>query len=394
MRRLTGCRQQYAWGSPTTIPRFLGERAGPDPVAEVWFGAHPSAPSGLPDGTTLLELFADDPEGQLGRGTLSVFGARLPYLVKIIAPGSPLSLQVHPSQEQARAGFAAEEAIGVPRSAPHRRYPDDNHKPEMLYALEPFEALAGFRTPRRAVALLEGLDTALAWDLFSDLRSDLGPGGMRAAFSRLVDPATRPSEAAVAETVAACRSRLSEGRSPSERSDAIVGDLARAFPGDPGSVAALLMNPVSLRPGEVLFVPAGGVHCYLSGLAVEVMASSDNVLRAGLTTKHVDPQAVLDTIDWVAAPPVRIGAEHVGADVEVYYAPVDDFALAIASCGSGPVAVPGRGPRVLLCLDGEVTARHQDDSLVLRQGEAAFVPPTEERVVLSGSGRLAQVTVP
>lgn len=394
MRRLTGRRQPYPWGSTTTIPRFLGEPAGPDPVAEVWFGAHPSAPSELPDGTTLLDLFDADPEAQLGRGTLSVFGSRLPYLVKIIAPSSPLSLQVHPSLEQARAGFADEEAVGVPRSAPHRRYPDDNHKPEMLYALEPFEAIAGFRTPRRAVALLEGLGTALAWDLFSDLRSDLGPGGMRAAFSRLVDPATRPSADVIAETVAACRARLVEGRSPSERSDTIVSNLAHAFPGDPGAVAALLMNPVSLRPGEVLFVPAGGVHCYLSGLAVEVMASSDNVLRAGLTTKHVDPQAVLDTIDWVAAPPVRIGAERVGDDVEVFYAPVDDFALAIASCDPGPVAVPGRGPRVLLCLDGEVTARHAGDSLVLRRGEAAFVPPTDERVLLRGSGRLAQVTVP
>ncbi|WP_420114933.1 mannose-6-phosphate isomerase, class I [Pseudactinotalea sp.] len=394
MHRLTGARQDYAWGSRTAIPDMLGEPHTADPLAEVWFGAHASAPATLEGGASLREMVAADPERTLGRGVLARFGPHLPYLVKLIAPASPLSLQVHPSIEQAAAGFAEEERAGVPLDAPHRRYPDANHKPEMLFALEPFEAVAGFRTARRATEMLAGLDTPLAWDLFEDLRTDMGPDGVRAAFTRLLDPVRRPDAVAVAQTVAACRSRLTAGRSPSVRADRIVGRLADAFPGDLGAVASLLMNPVSLRPGETLFVPAGGVHCYLSGLAVEVMASSDNVLRAGLTAKYVDAEEVLRTVDWIAAPPVRIAAEHVDDHVEVFYAPVDDFELAVATGRGGRVAIPGRGPRVLMSLDGDLVAAHGDDRLVLGRGQAAFVPASPHPVMLDGAGRLAQVTVP
>lgn len=394
MHRLTGARQAYAWGSRSAIPQLLGEEPAADPLAEVWFGAHASAPAVLDAGDTLRELIAADPERVLGRGVLARFGPQLPYLVKLIAPASPLSLQVHPSIAQAVEGFAQEEAAGIPLGAPHRRYPDANHKPEMLYALEPFEAVAGFRTARRAAEMLAGLDTPLAWDLFAELRSDMGPDGVRAAFTRLLAGPERPDADAVAQTVAACAARLADGRSPSVRADRIVGRLAEAFPGDVGAVASLLMNPVSLRPGETLFVPAGGVHCYLSGLAVEVMASSDNVLRAGLTPKYVDTDEVLRTIDWIAAPPVRVAAEHVDDHVEVFYAPVDDFELAIATGHESPVALPGRGPRVLISLDGAVTAGHGPDRIELGRGQAAFVPASSSPVVLDGAGRLAQVTVP
>lgn len=394
MHRLTGARQGYAWGSRTAIPDLLGEPHTAAPLAEVWFGAHVSAPATLEGGESLRELVAADPERTLGRGVLARFGPQLPYLVKLIAPASPLSLQVHPSIEQAAAGFAQEEAAGVPLGVPHRRYPDANHKPEMVFALEPFEAIAGFRTARRATEMLAGLDAPLAWDLFEDLRTDMGPEGVRAAFTRLLDPAGCPDPDSVAQTVAACTARLAQGRSPSVRADRIVARLAEAFPGDVGAVASLLMNPVSLRAGETLFVPAGGVHCYLSGLAVEVMASSDNVLRAGLTPKYVDADEVLLTIDWIAAPPVRIAAEHVDDDVEVFYAPVDDFELAVATGRGGRVAIPGRGPRVLISLDGDVTTEHGTDRLVLGRGQAAFVPASANPVVLDGAGRLAQVTVP
>lgn len=395
MHRLVGARQHYAWGSRSAIPQLVGEPPSDEPLAELWFGAHPAGPTRLASGESLQEHLAAAPEERLGSDVLAVFGPRLPYLVKVIAPASPLSLQVHPSREQAREGFAREEARGVAPDAPHRSYPDDNHKPEMLYALEPFEALAGFRAARRAVELLRDLDTVLARELVADLRSDLGGAGVRAAFTRLLDPATRPGADAIAETVEACAARLAAGRSPSVRSDRIVAQLAEAFPGDVGAVASLLMNPVSLRPGEVLFVPAGGVHCYLSGLAVEVMASSDNVLRAALTRKHVDTEAVLDTVDCVAAPPVRIGPEHVGDHVEVFYAPVDDFELAVATPPPGePVALPGRGPRIVFALDGRVRVAHGDDALELERGGAAFVEASGEPVVVDGEGRAAQVTVP
>jgi mannose-6-phosphate isomerase len=392
--RLTGARQSYAWGSRTAIPELLGERPGAEPVAEVWFGAHASGATGLDGGRTLRDLITADPDTQLGRGVLARFGPRLPYLVKLIAPAGPLSLQVHPSLEQAAAGFALEEAAGVPLGVPYRRYPDPNHKPEMLFALEPFEAIAGFRTPRRATELLGGLHTELSRSLLQALSADMGPRGVRAAFTALLDPATRPDAAAVRETVDACAARLAAGESLSVRADRIVARLAEAFPGDVGAIASLLMNPVSLRAGEALFVPAGGVHCYLSGLGLEVMASSDNVLRAGLTDKFVDPDEVLRTVDWIAAPPVRVAPEHVNDDVEVFYAPVDDFELAVATGDGAAVTIPGRGPRVLISLDREVVATHDGDQVTLGRGEAAFVPASGTPVVLDGEGRLAQITVP
>lgn len=394
MHRITGARQPYAWGSHQAIPEFLGEAPGEGPLAEVWFGAHASAPALVEAGPSLRDLIATDPDMHLGRGVLARFGPQLPYLVKLIAPAGPLSLQVHPSIEQAAAGFEQEEAAGVPLGVPHRRYPDANHKPEMLFALEPFEAIAGFRTARRATEMLAGLDVPLAQALLADLRSGMGPAGVRAAFTRLLDPASSPEAAEVERTVAAVAHRLAGGGSPSVRADRIVARLAEAFPGDVGAVASLLMNPVSLRAGETLFVPAGGVHCYLSGLAIEVMASSDNVLRAGLTSKFIDPDEVLRTVDWIAAPPVRIAAEHVNDDVEVFYAPVDDFELAVATGHGQPVTIPGRGPRVLISLDGEVLTQHGEARVALRRGQAAFVPASSRPVVLEGTGRLAQITVP
>src|SRR5690606_18948180 len=243
MHRLVGARQHYAWGSRSAIPQLVGEPPSDEPLAELWFGAHPAGPTRLASGESLQEHLAAAPEERLGSDVLAVFGPRLPYRVNVIAPASPLSLPVHPSREQAREGFAREEARGVAPDAPHRSYPDDNHKPEMLYALEPFEALAGFRAARRAVELLRDLDTVLARELVADLRSDLGGAGVRAAFTRLLDPATRPGADAIAETVAACAARLAAGRSPSVRSDRIVAQLAEAFPGDVGAVASLLMNP-------------------------------------------------------------------------------------------------------------------------------------------------------
>ncbi len=395
MERLTGSRHGYAWGSTSIIPELLGEEPGEHPLAELWFGAHANGPSPLASGASLGELIEDDPETVLGPSVVAAFGPRLPYLVKLIAPASPLSLQVHPSIDQAREGFAREERIGVPRDAAGRSYPDDNHKPEMVYALQTFEALAGFRTPRRAMELLSGLDSALAWDLFGDLRADPTAHGIEAAFTRLLDPATRPGAALVDETVAECARRLADGASPSVRSDTIVAQLAAAFPGDPGVIASLLMNPVTLRPGEALFTPAGGVHCYLSGLGVEVMASSDNVLRAGLSAKHVDIDGVLATVDWVAAPPVRIGPERVTEDVEVFYAPVDDFALAVATVEGGKLArLRGRGPRIVLGVEGVTQVSHAGAELDLRPGEAVFVPDSGEQIVVRGDGRIVQASVP
>lgn len=398
MLPLTNPTRDYAWGSVAAIPDLLGRAPDGTPVAELWLGSHPSDPStvGTPEGPRALDaLLGEDPDRLLGRDVVARFGPSLPYLLKVIAAEHPLSLQVHPHIDRARSGYLAEDAAGVPVDDPARNYKDANHKPELVYALSTFEAMCGFRAPRRAAELLADLDAPLAKTLHEVLLADPSYRGIRAAFRQLLEPGTRPHPDEVEDVVEACRRRLDRG-STSPRADGTVVLLGERYPGDPGVVTSLLLNPVTLQPGEAMFVPAGGVHAYLSGLAVEIMASSDNVLRAGLTTKHVDVPELLANVDYVAAPPIRIAPETFHGATRVFYAPVDDFELSVTSIEDAEEhPLPGRGPRVLLCLDGEVTvATSRDGAMTLRRGESAFVPACDGTLVACGTGTLVQADVP
>ena len=392
MLRLVNQTQDYAWGSPSAIPVILGAAATSDPVAELWMGAHPSAPSSAitKDGQVPLgDLVRDAPEDLLGPAVQARFGPALPYLLKVIAADAPLSLQVHPRIDQAEAGFDAEEAAGIPIASPDRSYKDRNHKPELLYALTPFDALCGFRSPVQAAGLLD-LEAPLARDLRALLVSDRDP--IRAAVTRLLDQAQRPSPAEVDEVVRACSDQ--PALTPDPDAYRTVALLAESYPGDPGVIMSLLLNHVTLQPGEAIFVPAGAVHSYLQGVAVELQSSSDNVLRAGLTPKHLAIAELLATIDCSAGPPRRIVPEEVDASL-VFRAPVDDFVLAVTTLdGDAGHALPGTGPRILLCLDGELTVASTEESLVLRRGATAFVPAAEGALTVSGQGTLVQADVP
>lgn len=385
--------QGYAWGSTDAIPSLLGVDAE-GPVAEAWFGAHPAAPSRTGDGRRLDDVVASDPDGMLGEDVVARFGVALPYLLKLIAAARPLSLQVHPHLAGARAGFDREEAACIPRDSPVRSYRDRNHKPELVYALTTFEAMCGFRAPRRAAELFATLDAPLAKELYELLRAEPSAAGIRQVFTRLLAPVSRPSAEQVGEVVEASRHRLAVG-SPSPRADRTVLQLQDAYPGDPGVVVSLLLNPVTLQPGEAMFVPAGGVHAYLRGLGVEIMASSDNVLRAGLTPKHVDVPELLENVDYVAAPPIRIAPEVFHGATKVFYAPVDDFELSVTTAGGGTHPLPGRGPRVLLCLSGSVElSSATGQRLVLEQGHAAFAPSLDGAIKVTGDGTVVQADVP
>jgi mannose-6-phosphate isomerase len=398
VRRITPATQHYVWGSTTAIPDLLCSVPDGRPVAEAWFGAHPSAPAVVHDDeldVPLDRVIADDPTATLGEDVATRFGGELPYLLKVIAADSPLSLQVHPSRERARRGYAAEDAAGVPLRADHRNYRDRNHKPELVYALTRFDAMVGFRAPRRAAELLHGLDAPLAADLRGLLMADPTSAGVRAAFEWLLSPETRPGQGDVQKLADACAQRLADG-SPSPRTDRTVMRLAAAYPGDAGAVTSVLLNPVTLQPGDALFVPAGAVHAYLHGVGVEIMANSDNVLRAGLTGKHIDLPELFANLDVVAAPPIRIAPERVFTSTEIFYAPVDDFELSVTRLtDEGATRIPGRGPRVLLCLEGEVEVRAQDgEPMVLTRGQAAFAPASDGVLTAWGDGVLIQADVP
>lgn len=396
MLRITQATQAYAWGSSTALQDALAlTQAGV--LAEAWLGAHPSAPSPATDhgAGNLLEVIARGARDVLGPDVVNRFGAQLPYLLKVIAAEHPLSLQVHPNIDAARAGYDAEDAAGVPLHAPQRNYKDRNHKPELVYALTQFEAMCGFRAPRRAAEMFADLDCPLAKELHGVLVERPSTEGIRAAFTRLLDPATRPGPDEVASLAEAVARRLADG-SPSPRTDRTVLLLQREYPGDPGVVTSMLLNPVTLQPGEAMFVPAGGVHAYLHGVGVEIMASSDNVLRAGLTPKHVDVPELLRNVDYVAAPPIRIAPEVFHGATKVFYAPVDDFELSVTELADDEEhPLPGRGPRILLALAGELTvATSNDGILTLTKGQSAFVPASDGRLSVRGRGRLVQADVP
>lgn len=397
---LTGHLQHYAWGSTSEIPDFLGREADGRPWAEAWFGAHPLAPATVPGGAGLDGVIAAEPERMLGRDVARAFGEQLPFLLKVIAAERPLSLQVHPTREHAAESFAAESAAGIALDSPRRIYRDANHKPEMLIALTRFTALCGFRTPRRAAGILEGLGTDLTDRLHHLLVDNPTAHGMRAAFRTLVSASLRPTAEAVDAVVDACRARSEAGASPSPRIDRFVMLLADHHPGDPGVVAALLLNPVTLQPGEAMYVPAGALHAYIHGTGLEVMATSDNVLRAGLTAKRVDADEVLQCVSVTAAPPLRVAPERQNPTSIAYYAPVDDFELAVTELTDRPSPpvephpIPGSGPRIVLGLEGACTLVTASGTHPLRAGQAVFVPAADGPLRASGSGRFAQASVP
>lgn len=396
MELVTGAVQHYQWGARDVLPAFFGVPGGGEPWAEVWFGAHPLGPTATVRGETLAEHIARDPEGTLGADVIAACGPRLPYLLKFIAPGQPLSLQVHPNKEAARAGWQREENAGIALDDPTRNYPDDNHKPELVYALTAFEALSGFRAPRRAREILAQLDVPLGRELARLIDTHPGHAGLEAAARCLLEPASRPEPGEVADLAACCEQRVRARVSPSVRADRIVTELAARYPGDPAAILALLLNPVTLYPGQTLYTPAGAIHCYIRGFAVEIMADSDNVLRMGLTAKHTDPEEALRHVVFRGAPPVRIAAEETAPHTKTFYAPVDDFELTVVNVPADEtVRIHGRGPRIVAAIAGRVRlATPAGEDAWLTPGRAVFLAAREGDVTADGEGRLVQADVP
>jgi mannose-6-phosphate isomerase len=371
--------REYEWGSTSALPRLLRVPPTGRPQAELWMGAHDSASSTVDSGSLALRIAAD-PVGELGESVAAEHGSRLPFMLKVLAAASPLSIQAHPSLAQARAGYAAEEDRGVPLDARERNYKDDNHKPELLCALTPFRALGGFRAIPDTIRLLAGLGVP-ALDADAALLAE--PDGLRALVRRWL---TEPVAGLVEQVAAACDGDLT-GEFAAEREVAV--DLAAGFPGDPGVLIALLMNHVLLQPGEAMFMPAGNLHVYLSGTGVEIQANSDNVLRGGLTPKHIDVAELLAILDFTAGPPFLVPAEEVAEGVFEYPVPVRDFRLDRYELGAAASTIDGCVPQILLCTSGSVELSDVDGtSLVLGRGRSAYLPASQKAVTVTGRGTL------
>lgn len=385
MRRLHGHVQHFAWGSRTAIPAILRREPDGRPWAEYWLGTHPGGHAFLEDGRALATYVQEQPH-VVGEAARAAFGDRLPYLLKILAASSPLSLQAHPSREQAVVGYARESLLGLPPSDPTRSFKDDWPKPEAIVAITPFEGLLGFRDPQETAGLFEALGVA------DELASVIGPLRDRSAAPALqevfLDVLSLDERRHLVDLVLAAAVNHLEAPGALGQFARTAVELDEHFPGDPGILAALLMNRFRLQPGEAVMLEAGVMHAYLRGVGVEIMANSDNVMRGGLTQKHIDVDGLLQVVHFDPLTPKVLLAE--GSDgVYVYptsfpefelwlVSPVDDTHLPVPRTDCGRIALATQGEFVLTGDQGE---------LRLASGDSAFIE-ADEHVNVKGEGQL------
>jgi mannose-6-phosphate isomerase len=386
--------QHYAWGSHTALAALRGDAAkSAEPEAELWMGAHPSAPSSadIPGGVPLPELIERDPQALLGPAE-ATFGRRLPFLLKVLAARTPLSLQAHPSPEQARVGFEREEKLGPPLTAKNRNYKDPYPKPELLCALGPFTALVGFRE----ISATRRLLGALSAPSLAPLLELLATEPRARALSNFVEFVLAGPEAErkrIADEVAARCEALATSDAEFAREYAWGARIAALYPGDAGVALALALNLLELSPGQAIYLPAGNLHAYLEGTGVEIMASSDNVLRGGLTPKHVDVAELLRVLDFEAAPPELVRTARNGRELQ-YLTPAREFALSRIELATEALSVSTRpGPEIVLVTDGHAQVRHGTTSVELRAGASAFVTGDVHAYEVTGEGTLFRATV-
>jgi mannose-6-phosphate isomerase len=387
--RITNTPRAYAWGSSTAIAELLGTEPTGEPEAELWLGAHPGSPSVIVDAgfpSDLAAWIADDPTSALG--PLAASG-RLPFLLKILAASSPLSLQAHPSPSQASVGFARENALGIPLDAPERNYRDAYPKPELIYALSPtFDALCGFRPLESARAIVNAFLDADAGqadphpqpleDLLQSLHSDDAP---RTTFEWLL------SNGAGVATLVALVTELAPSVSGFPLEMSTVEELSVEYPGDPGIVISLLLNRVRLVQGEALYLPAGNIHAYLSGLGVELMTASDNVLRGGLTPKHVDVAELLSVLDFRTQPVPYLLPVVVSPSLELFRPDDAGVGFALARV-TGDAVLDVEGPAIAICTGGSFSLAGSVSTHPLLHGESVYITPEEARLAITGDGTL------
>ncbi|HET9655826.1 MAG TPA: mannose-6-phosphate isomerase, class I [Kineosporiaceae bacterium] len=419
--------RDYDWGSTTHLARMQGRIPDGRPEAELWMGAHPSAPSALIglDGSRLPldELLRHHSQVLLGAEVMSRHGTRLPYLLKVLAIARPLSLQVHPDPGRARRRYTEQQADGR-RSAAHDgagqtpgpagegtagtgrpppTYSDPYAKPEMLYALRRVDAMCGFRSAAEAAELVRLVGGPQLAPVLEALTSQAHPHHqLEDAFAALVTWPAKERQHLVEDLLHRTRALLAgDGDeplpSPGERRTLTwIARLAALHPGDPLVGAPLLLEVHQLEPGETLFIPAGAPHAYLAGLGVEIMANSDNVLRAGLTHKEIAVDELLQVIDGNSRPVRNVPELRLGPHEVAWRTGVAEFQLTrLRLDDSTPVAAyPAfHGPQVVLCTSGTVGVATSSYALALHAGESAFVGASGGPITLAGPGEVFRAAV-
>ncbi len=394
--RLQNTIQHYAWGSPSAIPELLGQaNSAGDPWAELWMGAHPKAPSQIiHDGQrmSLADIIRSHPNDILGPTVARRFNNRLPYLFKVLAAAKPLSIQAHPNLAQAQAGFRRENELQIPLDAPRRNYRDDNHKPECICALTEFIAMYGFRKiPMINSLLIAVCPESLAQEL-QHLKSNPSSKGLKQFYSELMNLDEDRQKAVVAEALR----NIDRTADP----DIIfwMKRLNNEYPSDLGILSPILLNLIRLKPGQALYLPAGELHAYLEGLGIELMANSDNVLRGGLTPKHIDLPELLRVVHFEPRPISILETENQGSNENVFLTPAPEFMLSTftVSPESDYLSAAIRGAEILLCTNGIARIQNmaRENSLEIKKGDSVLVPAAVEGYRISGKATLYKAGTP
>ncbi|MDM5093169.1 mannose-6-phosphate isomerase, class I [Aeromonas rivipollensis] len=378
--------QGYDWGSHDALTTLFGipNPAG-KPQAELWMGAHPNGCSEVTlagDVQKLSTLIESAPAAVLGDATVARFGS-LPFLFKVLCAEKALSIQVHPSKAQAEAGFAREEAAGISPTAANRNYKDPNHKPELVFALTPYQAMNGFRAIPAILALFDAMALPALAELTAALRQSQDEAGLQHFFHQMLILDGARKEEALTGLLAYAAARQDD------ETFALITSLAAQYPGDVGLFSPLLLNVVTLKPGQAMYLDACTPHAYVRGTGLEIMANSDNVLRAGLTPKYIDVAELLDCTRCLPKPEDQILlAPHLEGAVQHFEVPVPDFTFSVYPAGEH--ALTTASAEILFAIDGTVTLQQGEQSLRLEKGQSAFVPATTGSYRLLAEGRVAR----
>ncbi|WP_134322650.1 mannose-6-phosphate isomerase, class I [Cumulibacter soli] len=403
MYRLENEIRNYAWGSRKVIADLLGRDDADRPEAELWLGAHPLGSSRIADcdgSPTLKHEIELDPDRHLGEAVHAEFPSRLPFLFKVLAADRPLSLQAHPNAARARAGFAAEEAAGIPIDDPMRSYRDSFDKPELFVALVPCEVLCGFREAAQAADILARLGISQLGPYIASLLTGRASDGLRVVVTTLLSLPSEAKANLAGQVIEECRRILgSDEPGPHARAYYWAVRLGEAYPGDIGVVMSLLLNLIELQPDQAIFQAPGMLHAYLHGAGLEAQANSDNTLRGGLTPKHVDVAELLKILDFEPAvdqiiEPIQIEDGEPCAGARTWRTPARSFALYDWNLdGTTKRELGTSGPSIVLCLHGEVTLMNSAGEMTLTKGESAYIASGEPQVSIHGTGRLSHVSV-
>lgn len=395
--KLANVIQDYAWGSKHALKELFNiENPLGKPQAEVWMGAHPKAPSSVvisdSEQVLLTDFIAWDPDFVLGPEVNKAFNGQLPFLFKVLSAGAPLSIQAHPDKKQAVEGFERENREGIDLGAPHRNYKDGNHKPELIYAVTPFKALRGFREMSEILRLLDKLNLPVMTDALKEFKADPSQAGLRGFYTWLMKLEGREKDDLIDQAVLAAE-EIDEDPAFEE-----LLSLHSYYSGDIGIMGAVLLNLVVLEPGEAMYLDAGELHAYLHGTGMEIMANSDNVLRGGLTPKHVDVNQLLKTLTFNSAPVTLTDPtqqEYPGETV--FTTPAREFQLHVVRVEGNEYLSPrDRAVEILFCAAGaaRISVTGTGDFIDISAGESCLVPAGLPQYAIQGTVTLYKATVP